>query len=86
MKLNNKTKAIPKLDVANLNKYFKSSGNFYFRKYNYDAHYFTKDTVNLQGARLPFKTVKGIPNDKKSSPLYSYYVYPKATSSITIKK
>ena len=69
-----------------INKYFKSSGDICFRKYNYDAHYFTKNTLSLQGAELPFKTVKGIPNDKKSSPLYSYYVYPKTTSSLTIKK
>lgn len=86
MELNNKIKVKPKLDVPNLNKYFKSSGDIYFRKYNYDAHYFATNTVSLQGAKLPFKTVKGIPNDKKNSPLYSYYVYPQATSSITIKK
>jgi len=69
-----------------INKYFKSSGNVCFREYNYDAHYFTKNTVSLHGARLPFETVKGIPNDKKTSPLYSYYVYPMTSLPLTTQK
>lgn len=73
-------------DVPNLGRYFQSSGNVCFRKYNCDAHYFTKNTVSLQGAKLPFKTVKGVLNDKKNSPLYSYYLYPIASSPIAVKK
>lgn len=86
LKLINKIKVKPKLDVPNLNKHFKSSGDVYFRKYNYETRYFTTNTVSLQGAKLPFKTVKGIPNDEENSPLYSYYVYPQANLSKKVKK